>query len=230
MKALILFLGVLFLTVSSHAAVITFNDISRDTSSNIVQAATLEWLKWDQTKNRNVDWFLNGGADSLEGGGWRLASTTEMASLLQDSFQFLTGQSLPENRTRTQDIPYELDDSFSDATYAFNQLFGTTRTRRENSGEPLISAIAIFGNDQDGDGDRNVINVQDDHRRGTGGINREPGQVRWNRARASILFTTEEHGLALVRSKATDVPAPGIVALFLLAFSVAGIRRTTRQR
>lgn len=209
----------------AYGAVLEFNGVSRAFDSQIVHTHTHEWLKWDATLGRSVSWLNAGGAETLFGGGWRMSTTTEMATLIQQ-FGWLQAETLNESSSHSQRLPWQTDDVSADATLAFNAIFGTTLTQYPQNQEQRLNAMATFGSDSNHNNRYNGIQISTDY---TTGYVRRPGGVWWTRDVRPENFASNALGLALVRKKTVSANQEGGFLLFILCLSLFCIYRRCDQ-
>jgi len=78
-------LGVILfaLTNFAHATLITHNDYTLNTDTNIVTHGSLQWLQWDETSNTSISDFYN---DAVLSKKWKFASSQQMSDLFNDWF------------------------------------------------------------------------------------------------------------------------------------------------
>lgn len=66
----------------AQAAVLSYNGFSRDSNAVVVSGHGKDWLMWDQTDLRSIQWFdTSPEAIGLRTQGWHVADLTEMLSL-----------------------------------------------------------------------------------------------------------------------------------------------------
>lgn len=213
---------VLSLSVSANAAIVTYNGYSLDTTTNIVSGGGLQWLQWNETAVQSINMALT----TYSGDGWRLASNSEMAAML-NSFVFPITFDTDEN---TQQNAGEPNNSTEAGSYLqVIELFGDTcmgGCANFNPADPFQTTRAYYGEDGDGDGLFNWVGVLDD----------------WTRADgtpvSSSVFTTLDGnggnqqaigvGVALVR--VSPVPVPAASWLFMSAIlGLIGKSRLVRR-
>lgn len=147
----------------SYAAIITNGNYTHDDTTDIVVGDGLEWLQWDRTVG--LSWNqADALRDTIEGGGWQIASNTQMASLF-NNFSFGLTFDTSEDTNQFVSTPIELGvEVGTDIT--FISMFGDTFAAAGatfNFGEGGFSAAsAIYGQDSDGDGYINTAVVFDD--------------------------------------------------------------------
>ena len=121
LKKILLTTALLITTNIAHAGIINPQDFKLAENNSIVKGGGLEWLRWDQTKNRSIDNAL----DDYRKQGWRLATHTEMTDLF-NIFSF--GKSLWSGMTsdkQQQKVDWvQTEDS---AHTLFMTLFGITK-------------------------------------------------------------------------------------------------------
>lgn len=235
LKKLVLLSGLLLTSLSAQATLISHFGYERDSASDIVIGGGLEWLKWDVTKGMSINSALSAYA-SL---GWRLASNDEMASLF-NSFEFgKTDWHANESISQIQYIPWDSAEELSSHAM-FISLFGFTSqlscsivnraTMCYSDDEPLLSALAFFGADQNNNGLYNFATVQDDSILvlADGSIQFNSHMARISSDSQSVSLSSSGLGVALVRNSVPDivaVPTPGSIGLLALGLVALGYRR-----
>lgn len=195
----------LTLSLCSHAAIISHNGYSLDTTTNVVTGGGLQWLQWDETVGQSIDTAL--GAYAAD--GWRLASNVEMANLF-NSFAFGTTINTSEEGWRAWrgEVPTTEVDKMV-------ELFGAT-----NSGssvplvDPLKTTGALFGADPDGNNWYNLVRLHDDYTSGDVPPIFYPARLEYWIDFYPTDYTHFQAGVALVRS---EVPVPASAWLFASA-------------
>lgn len=206
---LIVLIALLVTPFSLKAATISYNGYTLNTTNNIVTGAGLDWLQWDETAGQSADFAL-GAYGTL---GWRLASNAEMAVLF-NSFSF--GAQDFDSLENTSDYrSYAWNSDENSSSNHFISLFGDTYKAAgivTDYGELLEGTYAVFGQDEDGDGNINRGGVTDDY------INREFIETYGSAFMfyddtpfTSSPFAT--YGVALVRTSV--VPLPPAILLFI---------------
>lgn len=192
----------------SYAGVITYAGYSHDDSTNIVVGGGLEWLQWDETVNESV-LSIQSSLNTIEGGGWTLATNSHIASLF-NAFTSSSHFSSVEDTNQTLDIGADASSDGGTSTWAFKEMFGDTRIASgdgpaSTTGEQPMYSRAIYGSDEDGDYHFKVALANDDWTRHDGIQIHGSFDIRsditpYNHSNTSI-------GIALVRS-ATGTPLP----------------------
>jgi hypothetical protein len=232
MKKLVIGLCLLLTNSFTQAALITYNDYTLDTGTNIVSGGGLEWLQWDVTRGQSIGDALTTYASQ----GWGIASNTHMAGLF-NAFGF--GASTPwdnnENTSQIQATPWNAgDDINSDPIEQFLALFGISFLY---GGDPSYSddhfdmTGAHFGLDSDADGKTNIALLNTDYILAVdAGLERD-GHARLlsDTANLNMFGPLDYYGVALVRTIApvNDVPAPS--SYLLLALGIVGLAMRRRQ-
>lgn len=206
----------LVVSYSANSAIITHNGYSLDTDTNIVTGGGLQWLQWDETVGMSIANALSANS------GWRLATNSEMAGLL-NSFDFGLIFDDDENTRQSIDLPWSISEQ-TDSRH-FISLFGDTYeagggTYPNNS---LIYSYAFFGADPDADGLHNVANVLDDAI--TVGNQSVDGNVTMNQDNWPETYSSQYTGVALVQ----EVPLPAAAWLFISAMGGLGILKRVRK-
>lgn len=208
----------LTLSVSVGATTVSYNGYALDTTTNIVTGGGLEWLQWDETLGQSASEALA----SYAADGWRLASNTEMAALL-NSFSFGIVIDTDEATLQSIELP-DTEYSFG-AANQFIDLFGDTFLAgggQFDLGDPYEETRAIFGEDGDADNSINFIQVWDEYT--FIGSSVQPGLIEVSADTYGINSSNPNIGVALVRVSA--VPIPATLWLFGSALlGLAGIKR-----
>ncbi|MEQ3638756.1 MAG: hypothetical protein ABNH03_03280 [Alteromonas sp.] len=208
----------------ANAELITHNGHTLDTQTNIISTGQMQWLQWDVTLGKNVNWFLGGGLDqSLFGSGWRLANNTEVAALLNTFFPENSWDSDPSttqyfsspndglgylNETNSESQFVDLFSNTSEAAFGEYIAFGE---KSEVSG-------AIFGDDITAQ-KFNFVEVIGDRFDSFG--NSRDSNVILRDTWLSAGSISPLWGLALVR----DVPEPSFIHLFLIFTFLLFVRK-----
>ena len=219
-------LGVSALLVNSvaSASLISHNGYTLDTDTDIVTGGGLEWLQWDQTLGNSVQWLLDGNAETIAGGGWRLADNTDMSTLF-NSFSFGVTFDADETTSQAMFTPYTSSDT-TDPHHYFIELFGYT-IYDENIGlEDRYEARAFFGGDSNQNDLYNFAAVQGDYISTLSPEGKAVASMHddWHQV-ANISYGA---GLALVRDH--SVPEPSILALFAAGLFGLGFARHHKLR
>jgi len=121
LKKILLTTTLLITTNIAHAGIIDAQDFKLTEDNTIVKGSGLEWLRWDQTRNRSIDTALV----QYQKKGWRLATHTELTNLF-NVFSF--GKSDWSTKTSTkqqQKVAWVQTDDSSHTL--FMKLFGITK-------------------------------------------------------------------------------------------------------
>ena len=233
MKKLIALLLLSTVSQVSIAAVISYGGYSHDDSTNIVVGNQLEWLQWDLTLGQSVQWALDGNANSIEGGGWRLANNSEMSQLF-NAFDFSQGSQVFDDDRRTDQKIYtgiSSDEDLNETDKIFISMFGDTFQAAYGPDyglgvDNLNMSAAMFA-----DPDRQTANwgkVQDDfYGYWDRGLGTYAGFVELNRDKYQLNLNYEWSGLALVRE--AKVPEPSILSLMGAGLAGLGFARRNRK-
>lgn len=82
LKTLLLTATAVLALSSAQASVISHNGFSRDSDAVVVSGYGQDWLMWDQTEMRSIQWLdTSPEASGLRIQGWHVADLTEMQSL-----------------------------------------------------------------------------------------------------------------------------------------------------
>ena len=79
-------LSVVCVSHYANGALITRNNFSLDTSTNIITGNGLNWTRWDTLANVSINQALN----LYSADGWRLASSDEMIGMYRSAYAFYT--------------------------------------------------------------------------------------------------------------------------------------------
>lgn len=216
-----------------NAAIISYGSYSHDDTTDIVVGDGLEWLQWDHDDVLGRSWNeIRNNLDLIEGGGWSLATNSQMASLY-NNFDF--GFNFDANSLETQlaITGIQTDGQSSDPwenDVSFINMFGDTKG--ETDPNIILGAMytsALYGEllGPDGQPAIGMAVVFDDDYRVTSDI-QIPGRAwlhhdQWiNSSNAN----GPELGIALVRS--ISVPEPSILGL--MAAGLVGLGITCRRR
>jgi len=237
-KKIMLASCVLVASMTSQAALISYNGYERDTAKNYVTGGGLEWLKWDVTKGMSI----NSALSAYESQGWRLASNDDMAILFN---QFKFGKSdwhALENVVQSHSTPWGSGDELS-SHVAFISLFGVINTvdsywycresRRVDCTPPhdaYTMVAALYGHDSNKNGLFNFASIFDDYSwiDENGTLFLENGHALKFADHYHSSFYTLNSGVALVRDITPDpvaVPTPGPIGLLALGLLALGYRR-----
>lgn len=219
-----------------HSALITHYGYTLDTDTKIIDGGGLEWLQWDVTIGKSIQW-ANNGFDSIftdsYGDDWVVASNTQISSLFkaffpsvlwdtsEDSFQSLvSGYSpLPSNGIETNEADIKFISIFGDSHQAAGD--GTNLF-----GDPQSKSHVYFGTDADSDNLYNIANVLEDYT--TSHPINVPSRVFLFDDRWSDTETHPSIGIALVRAS-SQVPEPSTLTIFALGLMGLLSRRIKKQ-
>lgn len=143
----------LFLLVphASHAADLSINGFTLNSSTHIVSGNGLEWLQWSETLGLTPNQAI-----ALYGPyGWRVATNQEVADLFNSfkiggSTEWIDNEDIRQNHHTT----YSPGDTTAETELI--SMFGET-DRYESSERFWFSTAASFGGDADGDGYMNRV-------------------------------------------------------------------------
>jgi hypothetical protein len=221
-----------FLLVSglAEAALISHNNYSLNTDTNIVTNNGTEWLQWDVTIGESMSSALGKYASE----GWMLASNYQMAALFTD---FGWGSSVQEdgNIITRGTFSASTDESSMDK---FIELFGSTRVEepnprsrcRENGAGGLgcSTSASIYGSDLDNDGLYKSAYIYSDYVYCRDECyNYEDTAHILHDYYANASYSNSGVGIALVR--VVEVPAPSTVLIFALGLMGLAARRFKKQ-
>jgi hypothetical protein len=219
-----------FLLVSglAEAALISHNNYSLNTDTNIVTNNGTEWLQWDVTIGESISSALGKYASE----GWMLASNSQMAGLFTD---FGWGSSVQDdgNIITRGTFSASTDESSMDK---FIELFGSTyfvdrnrRCREQGAGGLGCSmSVSIYGSDLDNDGLYKTANIYSDFVYCRDGCrNHEDTAHIVHDYYANVSYSSRGVGIALVR--VVEVPAPSTVLIFALGLMGLAARRFKKQ-
>jgi hypothetical protein len=215
-------------------APIAANAYVLDTNTKVITdvASGKEWLQWTETAGMSV----NDDFSSFSGGGWRVATSSEMAALYSDFFSSTVNWNVREYQTAT-DYGSTIYGDGIDQSLVFGNLFGWTEVEDSvhlNQGftynlDSLYKTAAWYGTDADGDGHYNVATAYSEHRNEYRNIDyREQAALNhdyyWPHGNSNPDF-----GVALLReAQSVEVPEPS--ALALLSLGIAGIATIRKSR
>jgi hypothetical protein len=231
-------LPLLFLFAGFHVnASIIFNGYTHDTATDIVTGGGLEWLQWDYTVGQSIDTALAGAATTAYGGGWALASNTQMAGLF-NTFGFGAFGTDENTHYYESDAWNVTEVAATDNELMFILMFGDTYKLERKTHEcywifPQFQckkqAKAYFGSDADDAGLFHKAFVVDDfiNNNGYGSMYRDGYVWMTSAVKRSTTAGFADTGVALVRS--VTVPEPSIIALFGLGLVGIGFARRRRS-
>ncbi len=212
-------------SMTSHAALISYNGYERDTANNYVTGGGLEWLMWDVTTNKSI----NGALAEYGADGWLLATNVQMASMF-NVFKFNnTVWTATENILQNASSPWA---AAEDGPYhAFLQLFGYTRrdTITYQVTDPLDLVAAVYGSDDDHDGLYKLARVSDDAIDHDNNMSDAEASLQRSFPRSADYVSGPYVGVALVRDARVlpppQVSLPGSLSLLALSLVALGFRR-----
>ncbi|MCP3865544.1 MAG: PEP-CTERM sorting domain-containing protein [Aestuariibacter sp.] len=222
----------------SFAGLITYGDYTLDEDTNIVTNTVtgLEWLQWDETTGTSISTALSTIATTFDGGGWELASNTQMAGLFDD-FGFSSTVLDQSNPITSGPFTPNTDETAYDI---FITLLGTTFFCDTSCSDNYASGSlafertqALYGSDADGDDLYKVALVQSDflaYSTSLGTWLEQGYTAELSNDAFSPQTTFLSWGVALVRSDDVPVPAPApsTLAIFALGILGLGVRRRAR--
>ncbi|MFT6125556.1 MAG: hypothetical protein ACJAV0_001704 [Shewanella sp.] len=217
------FAGVV-LSVSSftNAGLITHNNYTLDTNTNIVTGNGIEWLQWSETIGESITSSLATYATD----GWVLAGNDRMASLFSD-FGWSNGNS--ETSAFVTTTPYTAadDNSIMDN---FIELFGVTRIGNHPSYgtgiNNLFQTNALFGDDANGNSLYQDANIRSDYL--FQGNPTSYAALMYQENTYTTASSSSLYGVALVRN-AQSVPEPSTLAIVALGIMGLASRRFKKQ-
>ncbi len=229
-------------SVSSHAALISYNGYERDSTSEIVTGGGLEWLKWDVTNGMSV----NSALATYRAQGWMLATRRQMVDLF-NVFQFgVTDWSAALGSNEGDAVPWSAGETSSHAS--FIKLFGKTMSEQCVSesdvwcyslSDPYVRAQVFHGSfwkaqNSDGSYDAGSIDfayVVDDSNQVMANYIMSPQSASAELANGMSMSGTTSFngvGVALVRPQSSGpitVPAPNPFSLFFMSLAFLAYRR-----
>jgi len=209
----------LVLSTSANAIIISYGGYTHDTDTDIVTGNGLEWLQWDRTLGEGYN-SIQSQLDTLEGGGWSVASNVQMAQLF-NAFDFGIMFDTDETTPQSVSTGRSTGDPGTEADEVFISFFGDINAHLQPNGCRLgdcqSRTSAIFGNDTNSNGYVNHAIVADDYINDTDILpETRDGFARMD-GDTNIIYTTDEasivNGVALVR-EVSAVPVPAAVWLF----------------
>lgn len=234
-KCIFILLSLLILQ-TSHASLMTHNGYEHEYDSNIVTGQGLEWLGWDVTKDKSLTWLRNGGAESILGGNWRLATVNEMTTLF-NNFDFDSGTEFiaDENMNSSfstiyhyRDRDYHKEPPWAPIS-AFLGMFGRSYYKHDAGVSLQQIGKAIYGEDQDNDGRYNSAIISEMYN-----FTLDPGSGWLVAGLSSDSYRDnpfgQGYGLALVRELDNTTPPDPLPVnspstFFLLMLSMLIIRK-----
>lgn len=235
LKKVVLTVFLLVTSMTSQAALISYNGYERDSASNIVTGGGLEWLKWDLTTGMSIDAALSIYAAD----GWTLATNDNMAALF-NSFQFgKVDWNSNESIYQGLSIPWDLTEQSNHLNFV--HLFGDTWQASATCDEiitvncylaedDLKFTRAFFGADLNNNGRFNFARVNDDYSLiGFDGLLSRRSHLAELSADFSFSFDSSSNtGVALVRNAPNSpisVPLPSSFILLAFGLVALGYRR-----
>jgi hypothetical protein len=212
------------LPITSHAALITANNYTLNTETNVVSNGSLEWLQWDETKGESISRAL------LLNSGWALASTANMADLYSDFFNDVTWPTNENDYVTNSHAYANNDESYID----FVNLFGLTSKSYDSNSvtytDHYAATAALFGTDLDNDGYFQIALARDKYQQiRSGEIYSDGAYSSLSADEYNKNYSHSFTGVALVREADTrSVPAPS--TFFLLILGILTILITTQKR
>ncbi|MDM7861472.1 PEP-CTERM sorting domain-containing protein [Alteromonas sp. ASW11-36] len=208
---------VLLSSFKVHGALISFNDYTRDSESNVVTGGGLQWMKWDVTTGLSINQAL----ETYE--GWSLASNDQMNGLFSHWF------GLTQSNELTRAVKYDAN-IIDDTTYVgFFNLFGISDNR--SVGQTITSAF--YGSDKDQNGIYNVASIRLTYAIGASSSSTKSGisqlfPADWYSTSDSVVT----YGVALVRDipvqnmeSSVSVSEPSLIVLLGIGILALMIRR-----
>ena len=202
-------------SAGSFAGMIKYKEYIWDSSVNYVTNGSLDWLRWDQSLNLSIHQIETDPNFS----SWRVASNDDIATLLNDFFNFFEWYS-------NESISQEYKGKFSedDTPFVnFLDLFGHSWDSFDGCYlcvqlDHWRSTSIFFGNDLNNDQYYNFLTIRDK----SAIYNYVTGQRYFNGSFISVsaddYYFTRTHpnaAIALVRNTQT-VPEPNSLLLFIL--------------
>lgn len=188
-------LSVVCVSHYANGALITRNNFSLDTSTNIITGNGLNWTRWDTLANVSINQALN----LYSADGWRLASSDEMIGMYSNFIPGVDWSSARGENSAVSDF-ISVDDYHDLITIfgvSFNEFGG-------------ISNI-IFGNDLDNDGAyRSAGAYYTDYDPAAG--------IYADNSRNTVDFSASDYSVQLVR--AISVAEPKLGHLLLVGFLI----------
>lgn len=235
LKKVLLASCLLVTAMTSQAALISYNGYQRDSTSNIVRADGLEWLKWDQTKGMSVNQALEKYAEQ----GWMLADFNQ-ANTLFNAFKF--GKTDWNYTGKNIDNQMVWDQSEVSAHNDFIKLFGFTMsydTCNEQTigmcfleNDPWLGTAAFFTGVNSSPRSVSVMQITDDatvrNTQLTFSTLNANAMIRQGDSMQSKTRGFRDNGVALVRvaaQPAAPVSAPVSLSLLALGLIALGLRR-----
>ena len=212
-KSIALAATTLVLSTGVNAAILSYGGYTHDTTTDIVTGKGLEWLQWDRTLGHSIN-SIQSQLDTLEGGGWSIASNTQMDQLI-NAFDFGYTFVSTENTNIQVGTGYSSGDAGNEADELFITMFGDSYTSVGllcgSTSDRCTTARALYGSDDDGDGRYKHARVIDDYILANG------TEIGGNIQLSNDAFLATEvltlSGVALVRDVSL-VPVPAGVWLF----------------
>lgn len=198
-------LSVVCMSHFAHGALITRNDFSLDTSTNIITGNGLNWTRWDTLAGVSINQAL--GLYAAD--GWRLASSNEMIGMYSHFISGIDWHSAQGENSEVSDFISEDDYQNLVAIFGVSQnAFGG------------ISNI-MFGNDLDNDGAYRSA--------GAYYTDSEPAAgIYSDNSRNSVDFSASEYSVQLVR--AINVSEPNLIYFMTFALFFLGMSKCKSTR
>ena len=212
----------LLASATASATLVTHNNYTLDTSTNVVSTNGIEWLQWTATQGMSISGALGVYATD----GWQLASNQHMATLYDD---FNLNNGTDENSAYFTQNEYTPDDSHS--IDKLLDLFGVTNIGSAygptigTGPDAYAAAQALYGADADADGLYNVAFVRSDF------TNRGIPEVY-----ATVLpsdgWDSEwgGNGISVALVRPATVAEPALIMIFALGIMGLGLRRRNNVR
>ncbi|WP_339806835.1 hypothetical protein [uncultured Marinobacter sp.] len=127
MRRVFLSLIACVLAGNAYSGLITHNNYTLDTDTNIVTGGGLEWLQWDETLGLSIDDVTDPNSQYAQA-GWSVVSDQQMAALFNEWAFGPAGYVWGTDETVTQGV-FEFGATLPEVlTYQFTELFGATFT------------------------------------------------------------------------------------------------------
>jgi hypothetical protein len=196
----------------ANAGLITHNNYTLDTDTNVVTNNGIEWLQWTETYEQSISTALsNYSAD-----GWVVASHTQMARLFSD---FGWNNGLDETAVYTSNESYD-STSENSTMDRFIELFGMTKFKENELGyfsgdDAQKGAAAIYGTGNNVDYFYSYSHVQSDSVHDARGEQSSVAKLFGNQfLNIDDKSICNDCGVALIR--VSEVSEPATLAIFAL--------------